>query len=426
MKPEEALEKILEDRFRWIDICYTDVIGNFKNLTLPSRKLSKSNFKEGIGNIDHESMFYAEGEHLILTPISETFAPVPWEPSTARFIALSNNPSDPRNILSKAEKMFEKETKCQLKIGSEIDYYLLDTLILTNEDKNVGIAIDSKEIGMNTYKGENENAMRRFQTVNGDIGRSIRMQASEYSEVMDVKINSHNHEKGKIQHEISLEKENVLKAADDYLTVKYATKNTSMVVGAIASFSPMICDSEPPNKVHINMSAWNKNENKFMSLEGEKLSDMGNYFTAGIIEHINSLSAFLLPSTLSYKKMSHIENIKVLNNIIRIPTPMFGEEDKRIEYRLADPSMNPYLGYSALICAGLDGIKKKETFDEKKVIRPPTNLTESLSSLMEDSEYLNKVFNSDFIHSYIELKEKEVKEKSSKVNLNEVTKYLNI
>lgn len=426
MKPEEALEKILEDRFRWIDICYTDVMGNFKNVTIPARRLSKNNFKEGIISIDHESMFYTEGKHLTLVPDAETYGPIPWEPSTARFIANTNNPNDPRNVLNKATKLFEKETKSILKIGTEIDYYLLDNLILTNESKNMGIALNSKEMEMNVYDGENANALRRYQTMSGDIGRSIRMQSGEYSEMMDIDINSHNHEKGRFQHEIAIGESHALKAADDVLSVKYITKNCSLIVGALTSFSPMIADSEPPNKVHVNMSAWSKNENKFMSLEGEKLSDMGNYFTAGIMEHINSLSAFLLPSTLSYKKMSHLDNIKVFDRIIRIPTPVFGEEDKRIEYRLADPSMNPYLGYSALISAGLDGIKKKKTFDEKKNIRPPTNLTESLSSLMEDSEYLNKVFNSDFIHSYIELKEKEVKDKSSKVNLNEVTRYLNI
>jgi len=268
--------------------------------------------------------------------------------------------------------------------------------------------------------------MRRYQTMNGDIGRSIRMQVGEYSQVMDVNIASHNHEKGKIQHEIALQCENSLKAADDMLSVKYVTKNSAMIVGAIATFSPLVCDSENPNKVHVNMSAWQKNENKFMDLEGKKLSDMGYYFTAGIMEHINSLNAFLLPSTLSYKKMSHIENVKIFNSIMRIPTPIFGEEDKRVEYRLADPSMNPYLGYSALICAGLDGIKNKIEFNEKKNIRPSTNLTESLTSLMENSEYLNKIFGDEFIHNYIELKEKEVKQKASRVNINEVSKYLNI
>lgn len=426
MKPEEALEKIVEDRFRWIDICYTDVLGNFKNITIPSRKLSNINFKEGAISVDHESMFYSEGEHLTLTPDANTYAPIPWEPSTARFIANSNSPNDPRNILSKANQTFEKETKSQLKIGSELDFYLIDTLILTNEDKNHVLSMDSREINMNPYKGEYENSMRRYQTVNGDLGRSIRMQVGEYSEIMDIGINSHNHEKGRIQHELSLEKQHSLKAADDFLSVKYITKNSSMVVGAITSFTPMISDSEPPNKTHINISAWQKNENKFMSLEGEKLSEMGYYFAAGIMEHINSLSAFLLPSTLSYKKMSHIDNIKVFNRIMRIPNPIFGEEDKRVEYRLADPSMNPYLGYSAIICAGLDGIKKKMSFDEKKIIRPPTNLTESLTSLMEDSEYLNKVFSDNLINNYIEIKEKEIKDKSSKVNLNEVTRYLNI
>jgi glutamine synthetase len=426
MKPDEALEKILEDRFRWIDICYTDVMGNFKIVTIPSKKLSNTNFKEGVASIDHESMFYTEGEHITLIPDSNSYAPIPWEPSTARFIASSNNQNDPRNILTKASQLFEKETKSSLKIGSEVDFYLVDTLLISNEDKNMGITYDSRELNMNLYKGEMSNAMRRYQSVNGDLGRSIRMQVGEYAEIMDVNINSHNHEKGRIQHEIAMEKEHILKAADDMLSIKYITKNSSMIVGAITSFSPMISDSEPSNKVHINMSAWQKNENKFASLEGEKLSETGYYFAAGIMEHINSLSAFLLPSTLSYKKMSHVDNIKVFNRIMRLPTPLFGEEDKRIEYRLADPSMNPYLGYSAIMLAGLDGIKKKMNFDEKKVIRPPTNLTESLSSLMQDSEYLQKAFSDNFINNYIELKENEVKEKSSKINVSEVTKYLNI
>lgn len=426
MKPEEALEKIVEDRFRWIDICYTDMKGIYKNLTVPSRKLSNRNFKEGITSIDHESLLYVEGEHLALIPDANTYAPIPWEPSTARFIANTNSPHDPRNILSNASKLFEKETKAQIHIGAELDFYLLDTLLVTNEDKNMGIAYDSRELTMNVYKGEVGNIMRRYQTGNGDIGRSIRMQVGEYSEIMDIDISSHNHEKGKIQHEIALDKQNALKAADDFVSVKYVTKNSSLIVGAVTSFIPMISDTEPPNKVHINMSAWQKNENKFMSLEGKKLSDMGAYWTAGIIEHINSLSAFLLPSTLSYNRMSHVDNLKVFNRIMRIPTPLFGDEDKRLEYRLADPSMNPYLGYSALICAGLDGIKKKKTFDEKKVVRPPVNLKESLTSLMEDSEYLEKIFGGEFINNYIELKENEIKENSSKVNINDISKYLNI
>jgi len=84
MKPEEVLEKINDDRFRWIDIYYTDVLGNYKCVTVPSRKLSKRNFKEGILAVDHESMFYTEGEHITLIPDSDSYAPVPWEPSTAR------------------------------------------------------------------------------------------------------------------------------------------------------------------------------------------------------------------------------------------------------------------------------------------------------------------------------------------------------
>lgn len=426
MKPEEVLEKINDDRFRWIDIYYTDVLGNYKCVTIPSRKMSKRNFKEGIVSIDNESMFYTEGEHITLIPDADTYAPIPWEPSTARFIASGDTPNDPRNILNKASQLFEKETKCQLHIGSEVDYYLMDTLIVTNEDKNSGIALDSKEINTNIYKGEIGNPLRRYQTMNGDIGRSIRMQVGEYSQVMDINVSSHNHEKGKNQHELALEKERSLKAADDLMGIKYVTKNCAMVVGAMCSFSPLICDSEPANKVHVSMSAWQKNENKFLDLEGKKLSEMGYYFSAGVMEHINSLSAFLLPSTLSYKKMSHLESIRALNNILRIPKPVFGEEDKRIEYRLADPSMNPYLGYAALMCAGLDGINRKLNFDEKKNVRPPVTLTESLSSLMEDSEYLSKVFTGDFIHNYIELKEREVKENSSKVSVHEVTRYFNI
>jgi glutamine synthetase len=262
--------------------------------------------------------------------------------------------------------------------------------------------------------------------MNGDLGRAIRLQIGDYADMTGIDVNALHHETGRMQHEIALSPAPILKAADDFVTIKHLTKNAAMLVGAVASFAPKYSNNEPMNSVHVNVSGWKNDENGFLDMSGEPLSKQGYYFLAGIADHSRALSAFLLPSTLSYKELVQVETMKVMNGIVRIPRAIKGEADKRIEYRLSDPSINPYLAYAAIVAAGVDGITKKLTFEEGKEIAPPRSLAESLSALLSDSDFFSGVFGDEIVHTYVELKEREIKEVSSKMTGFEMAKYLNI
>lgn len=421
---EQVLERISTDRFRWVDIQYTDMLGFLKVVTVPAKSLDTSSFKEGVFAVDRKSLLYENGDHVALIPDPASFAVIPWEPSTVRFIASASTPKDPRNIL---EKLASKDLKHVFSLGSEIDFYIMDAMVTDSSKFSYGAYFDARELAMSQYDGELQQDARRFETMNADLGRSIRLQVADYADLCGVEVLGMHHERGRLQHEIALGPAPLLKAADDFVTIKHIAKNSAMLVGAMATFAPKISDTEPMSELHVNVSAWKSSENIFLDMGGGKaLSQTGYYFLAGLADHMRALSAFLLPSTLSYKDLSHVDRLKAMGNIVRIPAPLKGEMDKRVEYRLADPTVNPYLAYAALIAAGQDGIAKKMSFDDKRESVPPRSLAESLSSLLSDHDFLKGVLNEDALHLYIELKERDIKEAHSRATGFEITRYQNI
>ncbi|MEM3364678.1 MAG: glutamine synthetase family protein [Candidatus Micrarchaeia archaeon] len=421
---ESVLERINADRYRWVDIQYTDFLGFLKTVTIPARHLNTDSFKEGIFSVDRKSVSYTEGDSVTLIPDPDTFAVIPWEPSTVRLIASTTSPADPRNALS---KLISKDQKLSYSIGSEIDFYIVDAMVTDSSKFSYGAYFDARELAMSQYDGEFQQAARRFETMNADVGRAIRLQVGDYADLCGIDVSALYHEKGRLQHEIALGPVPALKAADNVMSIKHIAKNAAMLVGAMATFAPKISDSEPMNELHINVSAWKDGENVFLDMDsGKPLSQTGHYFLAGIADHMRALSAFLLPSTLSYKDLTNVEKLKGMGKVYRVPFPLHGESDKRVEYRLADPTANPYLAYAAVIAAGQDGINKKLSFDDKRELMPPRSLAESLSSLLSDHDFLKGVFSDEMLHLYVELKEKDIKESYSRTSGFEITRYQNI
>ncbi|MCX8200161.1 MAG: glutamine synthetase beta-grasp domain-containing protein [Candidatus Micrarchaeota archaeon] len=421
---EGVLERINADRYRWVDIQYTDFLGFFKTVTIPAKSLDTDSFKEGVFSVDRKSVSYTDGDSVTLIPDAGTFAVIPWEPSTVRFIASTTSPVDPRNTLG---KLLSRDQKLAYSIGTEVDFYIVDAMVTDSSKFSYGAYFDARELAMSQYDGEFQQGARRFETMNADVGRAIRLQIGDYADLCGVDVAAMHHEKGRLQHEVALGAVPALKAADNLMTVKHLAKNAAMLVGAMATFVPKISDSEPMSELHINISAWKGGENAFFDMEsGKPLSQAGYYFLAGIADHMRALSAFLLPSTLSYKDLTNVEKAKGLGKVYRIPFPLRGERDKRIEYRLADPTANPYLAYAALLAAGQDGISKKLSFDDRREVMPPRSLAESLSSLLSDHDFLKGVLSDDALHLYVELKEKDIKESYSHTSGFEITRYQNI
>jgi glutamine synthetase len=151
----KVLERINSERYRWVDIQYTDILGFFKNVTIPTRSLDVASFKEGAVTVDRNSVLYDTGDSLTLTPDPETFAVIPWEPSTVRLIANTNSPLDPRQLLIKTKEL-ESKAKLTFHLGSEVDFYVMDSLITDNSHFSYGAYFDSRELTMSQYGGEFE------------------------------------------------------------------------------------------------------------------------------------------------------------------------------------------------------------------------------------------------------------------------------
>ncbi len=416
---DKVLERIAMEHYRWLDVQYVDLFGFVKRITLPANKLTRESFREGIIAIDRKQIFYEEGDPVVLIPDAETFTIVPWEASTVRIMAHSDSKDDPRYRLK------EYSDAKEFMMGSEIDFYLLDGLMIDQNQNGSGVFLDSRELSTSQYDGVFERTYIRNHGMNVDLGRSVRLQIGDYSDLMGVPIYSHNHEKGRMQHEIALSPTHPLKAADNFVNFKEIAKNTAMMVGAFAIFAPKITHKEPRNETHISISKWKKGTNLFLDLEGKSLSEEGMYFLGGVYDHIASLSAFTLTTTLSYKELIGNSTLPS-EQVIRIPRAIHGEKDKRVELRWGDPAINPYLAYTAIIAAGMDGIKNKTEFPEPKEITLPNNLEESLEALMSDHDYLKRIITDSLLHAYVDAKERELHEMHRRINSFELAKYENI
>ena len=223
---------------------------------------------------------------------------------------------------------------------------------------------------------------------------------------------------------------------------KYIVRNTARKYGLTATFMPKPLFGDNGSGMHVHNSLWRGNKNLFY---GEKsyaeLSQLALYYIGGILTHVESLLAFCAPTTNSYRRLvPHFEapvNIAFSKRnrsaIIRVPMYYSGREfakTKRIEFRAPDPTANPYFAFSAILMAGLDGVKRKLdpvklgygpldkniwelTGDEAKKIKSvPGSLTDSLNALKKDHVYLlgDSVFTEDILDMWVDLKEAEIKE----------------
>ncbi|GAB6136409.1 hypothetical protein JCM16307_19580 [Thermococcus prieurii] len=171
------------------------------------------------------------------------------------------------------------------------------------------------------------------------------------------------HEVGKAQHEIDFRYDEALKTADNIVSFKYVVKAIAEMRGLYATFMPKPLYGYPGNGMHLHISLWKDGENAFIGEDG--LSETALHFIAGILKHAKALTALTNPTVNSYKRLVPGYEAPVYiswgyrNRSALIRVPAFWGNGARIEYRCPDPSANPYLAFSAILLAGLDGIKRK-------------------------------------------------------------------
>ena len=224
-----------------------------------------------------------------------------------------------------------------------------------------------------------------------------------------------------------------METADNSIKFKYVVKNVAQRYGKSATFMPKPLYKENGSGMHIHVSLWKDGRNLFYEVGGyADLSEMAVHFIGGVLHHAPALCAFVTPTTNSYRRlvpgyeapMNLVFSAQNRSACIRIPMFAASPKTKRIEFRTPDPSCNPYLAFSAILMAGLDGVRKRieppEPIDEdiyelagtergESIKRTPGSLEEAIDALDGDREFLTEegVFPADLVQTWIDLKREE-------------------
>ncbi len=304
---------------------------------------------------------------------------------------------------------------------------------------NTGFKLDSSELPINSdTEYEGGNLGHRIRTKGGyfpvppqDSVQDMRAEMLGAMAKMGVKVEKHHHEVASAQHELGMKFDTLTLMADQMQIYKYCIHQVAHIYGKTATFMPKPVYGDNGSGMHVHQSIWKGGKPVFAGNKYADLSETCLHYIGGIIKHAKAINAFTNPSTNSYKRLVPGYEAPVLlaysarnrSASCRIPYTA-NPKAKRVEVRFPDPMANPYLGFAAMLMAGLDGIKNKidpgpamdkdlydlPTEELKQIPTVCGSLREALENLDKDRGFLKNggVFDDDFIDSYIELKMTEV------------------
>lgn len=410
----EALQFVEENDVKFIRLAFCDIFGRQKNISIMPKELPRA-FESGI-SFDASAIrgfMNVEESDLFLVPEAGTISILPWRPSHGRVMRFFSNIKHPdgtpfegdgRYILKKAvQQCANMGYVC--KIGTECEFYLFET----------------DEKGNPTAQPHDHGTYCDIAPL--DRGENVRREICLTLEEMGLLPESSHHEQGPGQNEIDFQYSDAMTAADNLVTFRSAVKVVAARNGLYASFMPKPIPGKSGSGMHTNISLSKNGENIFRAENGE-YSPEAKSFIAGIMEKIPEITLFLNPTTNSYARFGEFEAPKYItwshqnrSQLVRIPAAT--GEFSRMELRSPDLSCNPYLAFSLLIHAGLEGIKEHKTLSAPSnynlyehdvfmegLMPLPKNLGEAIVCA-EKSRFLRTVFTEDFIQKFLEVKRQE-------------------
>ena len=442
----DVLKMIKDKEIEWVDLRFTDPKGKWQHLSMVAGVVGEDELTDGF-MFDGSSIegWKAINEFdMILKPDLDAvwvdpFSATPMlilvcdivEPSTGELYA-----RDPRSTAKRAEA-FLKSTGIgdTVYVGPEAEFFMFDDVRFENSYAASYYKIDDIELPTNTgheYEGGNLGHRPRakggyFPVAPVDSAVDIRSEMVSTMLEMGLPCDKHHHEVAAAQHELGLTFGTLVTTADRMQIYKYVVHQVAHAYGKTATFMPKPIKEDNGSGMHTHMSIWDGGKPLFAGDGYAGLSDMCLYFIGGVIKHAKALNAFTNPTTNSYKRLVPGYEAPVLlayssrnrSASCRIPYGT-GAKAKRVEFRFPDALANPYLCYSALLMAGLDGIENKihpgEAMDKNLYDLPPEELAnvptvcgslrEALESLEADHAFLLKggVFSKDQIDAYAEIK----------------------
>jgi len=451
MKSANDVLKALKDNdVKYVDFRFTDPKGKWQHVTFDVTMVDEDLFADGV-MFDGSSIagWKAINESdMCLMPDPETATMDPFFAAPTMSIVCdvlepaSGEPynRDPRGIAKKAEA-FLKSTGLgdTVMIGPEAEFFVFDDVKFAAEPYNTGFVLDSVELPSNSMSDyESGNMGHRIRTKGGyfpvpplDSGQDMRSEMLASMAEMGVQVEKHHHEVASAQHELGMKYDTLTRMGDLMQVYKYCIHNVAHSFGKSATFMPKPVYGDNGSGMHVHQSIWKDGKPLFA---GDKYADLSQeclWYIGGVIKHARAINAFTNPSTNSYKRLVPGFEAPVLlayssrnrSASCRIPWTT-SPKAKRVEVRFPDPTANPYLGFAALLMAGLDGILNKidpgQAMDKdlydlpprelKKIPTVATSLREALTALDKDRAFLKAggVFNDDMIDAYIALKMEDV------------------
>lgn len=453
MSAKRIYEKIKEKHVKFVDLRFTDTRGKEQHITV------WVNDEEDVENLFKYGKAFDGSSIIKFTSINNSDLLLMPDPNSAVIDPFFDEPTlvlrcdvidpiskegyerDPRTLAKRAEQyLIESGIAEVCNIGVELEFFILDEVIWDIQPYGACYKIDSKEGFWNCITNYDEgNKGHRPRSKGGyfpvppvDSSQDLRSTICMTGHEMGLTIETHHHEVASAsQVEVNTKYRPLRTKADETQDLKYIIHNVTNAYGKTATFMPKPVSGDNGSGMHVHISLVKDGVNLFAGDQYADLSQTALYFIGGIIKHAKSLNAFTNPTTNSYKRLVPGFEAPVLlaysarnrSAAIRIPYVPVAKA-RRIEVRFPDPSANPYLAYSALLLAGLDGIKNKiepgEAIDKDLYELPPEEmkniptvcgyLDEALEALEKDNEYLlaGNVFTEDLIKCYIELKREEV------------------
>ncbi len=447
----DSVLKMIQDKdVKFVDLRFTDPRGKMQHVTMDASVADEDMFADGV-MFDGSSIAgwkaINESDMTLMPDLeSATLDPFYAQTTLAIFCDILEPTTgegygrDPRMTAKNAEAYVKQSGVGDTVVfGPEAEFFMFDDVRFASDPYNTGFVLDSTELPTNTdTEYEMGNMGHRPRTKGGyfpvnpvDSAQDIRSEMLSVMAEMGVTTEKHHHEVGAAQHELGIKFDTLTKIADHLQIYKYVIHNVAHAYGKSVTFMPKPVYGDNGTGMHCHQSIWKDGKPLFAGNQYADLSEDCLFYIGGIIKHARALNAFTNASTNSYKRLVPGFEAPVLlayssrnrSASCRIP---FGSSpnSKRVEVRFPDPTANPYLAFSAMLMAGLDGIQNKihpgDPMDKDLYELPPEelkdvptvcgSLREALENLDSDREFLKKgnVFSDDQIDAYLELKWEEV------------------
>ncbi len=448
--PKSVMELAKKAGAKMADIKFVDTFGTWQHFSVPVGEVTEEVFAEGFG-FDGSSIRgwkSIEASDMLAMPDPVTafidpFCAVPTLSLTCTIAETGTKEAysrDPRGIAQKGEKYLQSTGLADSAVfGPEAEFFIFDNVQYDAKSNGTFYSVDSEEAVWNTGRDEMPNLGYKIRHKEGyfpvapaDTQQDLRTEMVLLMGQLGIQVERQHHEVATAgQAEIDFRFDTLVKTADTMMLYKYIIKNVARKHGKTVTFMPKPLFGDNGSGMHTHLSLWKKGKPLFAGNEYAGLSPMALYAIGGILKHAKALCALCSPTTNSYKRLvpgyeapvNLAYSARNRSAAVRIPTFSESPKAKRLEYRPPDPSANPYLAYTALLLAAVDGILNKldpgEPMDKNLYELPPEELAkvpqicgslpEALDRLEADHEFLLKgdVFTRDFLEMWVSAKRKE-------------------